>query len=205
VANKNSVNNVLYYYKISLPLTLKMRKMAQETKNQEKQAEQEVNTVQVDGIHLKAANSIVKRNMWYAAGFGIIPIPFVEIVGTGAMQLKMVASLCKEYNTPFSQEIGRGIIATLLGTLSAVGVAAGAATLLKSIPLVGGILSGASFAITGAAATYAVGKIFIQHFEAGGTMLTFNPEKMKAYFKELYEEGKQVAQSMAQEAKATVV
>lgn len=178
--------------------------MAQQTKNQEKEVEQDVTVVQAESVHLQAANAIVKRNMWYAAGFGIVPIPFVEIVGTGAMQLKMVANLCKEYETPFSQELGRGIIATLLGTLSAVGISAGAASLLKGIPLIGGLLSGASFAITGGAATYAVGKIFIQHFEAGGTMLTFNPEKMKAYFKTLFDEGKQVAQNMAKEAKATM-
>jgi hypothetical protein len=32
------------------------------------------------------------------------------------------------------------------------------------------------------ASTVAVGRVFLQHFEAGGTLLDFDPEKMKSYF-----------------------
>ncbi len=33
-----------------------------------------------------------------------------------------------------------------------------------------------------AASTYAVGKIFVQHFESGGTVLSFNPDKVRDYY-----------------------
>jgi uncharacterized protein (DUF697 family) len=121
------------------------------------------------------------------------------------MQIKMIANLCQEYETPFNKELGRGIVSVLVGSITELGVSAGVASLLKGVPFIGGLLSGASFAVTGAAVTYAMGKIFIQHFEAGGTLLTFNPEKMKAHFRKLYEEGKTVAQEMAKEAKAKVI
>ena len=39
------------------------------------------------------------------------------------------------------------------------------------------------------AVTYAIGKVFVQHFEMGGTLLDFNPEKVKKYFREQYEQG----------------
>ncbi|MDE2463441.1 MAG: GTPase, partial [Alphaproteobacteria bacterium] len=38
-----------------------------------------------------------------------------------------------------------------------------------------------------AASTYALGKVFIQHFESGGTFLDMDPDKVSAYFKEQYE------------------
>jgi len=40
------------------------------------------------------------------------------------------------------------------------------------------------------ASTYAVGQVFIQHFESGGTFLDFDPEKVKGYFAEQFEKGK---------------
>ena len=32
------------------------------------------------------------------------------------------------------------------------------------------------------ASTYAIGKVFVLHFEAGGTLLDFDPLKMRAHF-----------------------
>jgi lipoate-protein ligase A len=48
----------------------------------------------------------------------------------------------------------------------------------------------------GGAATYAIGRVFIQHFESGGTFLDFNPEKVREYFKEQFERGKGVASEL---------
>jgi hypothetical protein len=42
------------------------------------------------------------------------------------------------------------------------------------------------------ASTYAVGRVFIQHFECGGTILSFDPEKVRAHFEKEFEEGKKV-------------
>ena len=39
--------------------------------------------------------------------------------------------------------------------------------------------------VAGAASTWAVGQVFTQHFETGGTFLTFDPERMKAHYAEL--------------------
>jgi hypothetical protein len=47
--------------------------------------------------------------------------------------------------------------------------------------------------IIGGASTYALGKVFIQHFESGGTFLDFDPEKVKEHFATLYKEGENIA------------
>jgi hypothetical protein len=40
------------------------------------------------------------------------------------------------------------------------------------------------------ALTHAVGELFIMHFEAGGTLLTFEVEKMRAHFRREYEQAR---------------
>ena len=46
------------------------------------------------------------------------------------------------------------------------------------------------------AATWAIGKVFIQHFASGGTFLDFDPQKVKDYFRNLFEQGKEVASNL---------
>jgi len=48
-----------------------------------------------------------------------------------------------------------------------------------------------SMAALGGAGTYAVGKVFIEHFESGGTFLSFDPDKVREKFKALFEKGKE--------------
>ena len=47
--------------------------------------------------------------------------------------------------------------------------------------------------LTSGASTWALGKVFIQHFESGGTFLDFNPEKVREYYKVQFEEGRKMA------------
>ena len=42
------------------------------------------------------------------------------------------------------------------------------------------------------ALTYAVGRVFIQHFESGGTFLDFDPAEVSKYFAEKYEQGRKI-------------
>jgi hypothetical protein len=49
-------------------------------------------------------------------------------------------------------------------------------------------------AVFGTASTYAVGSVFIQHFETGGTLLTFDAEKVRDFYAQQFREGRQVVQ-----------
>ena len=48
--------------------------------------------------------------------------------------------------------------------------------------MAGTIASGVSTAVFAGASTFAVGKVFIEHFESGGTFLTFDPERVLEYY-----------------------
>jgi hypothetical protein len=52
-----------------------------------------------------------------------------------------------------------------------------------------------SIPVMAGASTYAIGKVFVKHYEEGGTILDLNTEKLKAYYREQYEKGKAVAKA----------
>jgi uncharacterized protein (DUF697 family) len=130
------------------------------------------------------AEKIVKRYMWWTAGGGLIPIPVADLAVVTGFQLLMLRRLCQLYGVPFSEEWGKTVLSALLGGI--------APSYFKSIPGVGTAVGMITAPIFNAASTYSVGKIFIQHFESGGTLLTFDPAKMKNYFADYYREGAQI-------------
>jgi len=52
------------------------------------------------------------------------------------------------------------------------------------------------------ASTYAIGNLFIRHFESGGTLLNMDPQKMREHFKEEFENGKKVAEEVGTKLKS---
>ena len=141
---------------------------------------------------LTAANKTVRNYSLGSMGVGLIPIPIVDIAGLTGVQLKMLHSLAGQYEIPFSKDIVKPIIASLLGGFLPVGaVKLSAGSLAKWIPVTGTVIGMVSTAAFGGAASYAIGKVFIQHFESGGTFLDFDPEKVREHFKAEFEAAKE--------------
>ena len=140
------------------------------------------------------ANSVMKNYVIISMGAGLVPIPIFDVVALAGIQLKMLHSLTKFYHVEFSQNVGKSLIASLLGGILPTTAGISLASVVKVIPVSLGI-GMASTAVLGGAITYAVGKVFIQHFETGGTLLTFDPKAMREHFAREFEEGKQVVQN----------
>jgi len=138
--------------------------------------------------HKKKANKIIRLRTLLATGAGFIPFPFLDAAGILGIQLWMLRDLAKLYNIPFKKHLAKSLIGTLISNVSSVG-------LIKLIPGLGTLLGGGMVAVSGGAATYALGKIFTQHFDQGGTLLSFDPVKSQEYFRQLYEEGKAAVQA----------
>jgi len=135
-----------------------------------------------------------KTYMWWSMGLGLIPFPLLDIAAISGLQIKMLHAISKIYDVPFKESLGKSIIASLLGTLTANGLSYGlVGSILKAIPGLGMAFGVLSMPLFAGAATYAIGKVFIQHYETGGTLLDLNPEKVKNYFAEQFAEGKKVA------------
>ncbi len=144
----------------------------------------------------KAINTI-HQYMAGAMVAGIVPIPWVDLAATTGIQLKMLHSLSRIYDVEFKSNIGKSAISSLLGSSAAVASSAPlAASISKLIPVIGHVGSSATLILLNGASTYAVGKVFQQHFASGGTFLSFDPEKVRGYFSEQYEKGKIVVSNL---------
>ncbi len=140
---------------------------------------------------------ILRHHVWGAMGVGLIPVPIVDILALTGIQLNMLRKLAEFYGIPFFKDIAKNLLSSLLGSALPVAVAPGlAASLMKFIPVIGQTVGALTMPIVAGAATYAVGKVFIQHFASGGTFLTFEPEKVKAYYEEMFKEGREMASEM---------
>jgi uncharacterized protein (DUF697 family) len=133
---------------------------------------------------LVKAKEIIKHNVAWSAGAGMLPVPGLDFVAITGVQLKMVNELCGAYNIPFKKALARPIIVSLIGSLGATMLAPLVATTsLKLIPGFGLLFSGTALAATSAAITYGVGQLFMDHFQNGGTLENFNLIAGRGVFK----------------------
>jgi uncharacterized protein (DUF697 family) len=132
------------------------------------------------------ASKLVDRFSLWSGAAGLIPVPLLDIAAVGGVQLNMLRRLSEIYGVPFSDNLGKSVIASLAGAVipasTATTTAIGFGSLVKSVP--GGQMVGAlTMPVFSAAATYVIGKVFIQHFATGGTLLDFNPPDYKEFIK----------------------
>lgn len=143
------------------------------------------------------ANSIIKNHMIWSMGAGFIPVPIADFFAVSAIQLDMIRQLCKVYDINFKETEGKAIITTLTGS----GLARLGARAVKFIPGVGSILGGVTLAVLSGGSTFALGEVFKKHFETGGTFLDFDPGRLKKFYDEKFEKGKQMAKDMEHKQK----
>ncbi|WP_413206140.1 YcjF family protein [Rhodospirillum sp. A1_3_36] len=129
----------------------------------------------------------VRHHMGWSAAGGMVPVPGLDMAAVLASQLKMLSDIGGIYGVPFKQERVRHVIGALVGSFAPIATAHMTGMAVKSIPFVGLVASVLWQPALTSATTWALGKVFIQHFESGGTFLTFDPEKVRGYFKEQYE------------------
>jgi uncharacterized protein (DUF697 family) len=154
---------------------------------------------EVKTVPIEELNAILRHHVWGAMGVGLIPVPVVDVIALTGVQINMLRRLAEVYEIPFMKDTVKNILSALIGSALPVAVAPGVASLVKAIPIIGQTAGAVTMSLTGGAATYAVGKVFIQHFASGGTFLSFDPEKFKAYYTEMFEEGKKFVTKMKHE------
>jgi len=129
------------------------------------------------------ASKLVDRFAIWSGVAGLIPVPLVDAVAVGGLQLQMLRRLSQIYEVAFSENSGKALLASIAGSMIPATSGIGAASVLKAVPIVGTIVSGFVMPVLSAGATYAIGKAFIQHFASGGTLLDFNPPDYREFVK----------------------
>ena len=135
-------------------------------------------------------DAIIRKRVYGAIGIGFVPVPIVDFLGLTALQIEMIHTLSKAYGLEFKKERVKSIISSLCGGLLTTASVPLAASLFKSIPVIGITAGAATISIMGGSTTYALGWVFDRHFRKGGCLIDFDAEEAKTYFKEKVEEGK---------------
>jgi uncharacterized protein (DUF697 family) len=135
----------------------------------------------------EAASNLVDRFSLWSGAAGLIPVPLLDIAAVGGVQLQMLRRLSEIYGVPFVDNRGKSIIASLAGSVipasTATTTAMGISSALKAIPVVGTAIGAFAMPVFSAGATWVIGKVFIQHFASGGTLLDFNPPDYREFIK----------------------
>jgi len=137
------------------------------------------------------ARGLIRYYSAWSFGAGIVPVPVIDMLLVMGVQVQMLRKMSDLYDIPFSDHVVKNLLAALLGGLVPEALSAGAVgQALRAVPGVGPVLGVLTMPTFSAAATYAVGHVFIQHFESGGTFLTFQPEKVRGHFRRVFEAAK---------------
>ncbi|MBF0286687.1 MAG: YcjF family protein [SAR324 cluster bacterium] len=146
--------------------------------------------------HDLKAQGVINKNVLWAMGAGLVPFPIVDMAAVSTIQLKMVNELSKHYGIEFSKHRAKNIIGPLVGGVSTGVLGMSTVSLMKPIPVIGAIATVAGMPLVAGATTYALGKVFLVHFASGGTFLDLDPDKVRDYFMQQFEEGKKVAANL---------
>jgi uncharacterized protein (DUF697 family) len=105
------------------------------------------------------------------------------MVAVGGVQLQLLRRISQIYGVPFAENRGKALIASIAGAMIPATSGIGAASLLKTVPILGTAAAVFVMPTLSAGATYALGKAFIKHFQSGGTLLDFNPPDYREFIK----------------------
>ncbi|MDD2764705.1 MAG: YcjF family protein [Opitutaceae bacterium] len=147
------------------------------------------------------ALKLTRRYALWSMGGGLIPVVGLDIAAIITAQIKMLHDMSKIYGVEFKENRAKSIVTSLIGSLGIVPIGTGILfSVIKLLPLVGPLAATVALPVSAGAITYATGKVFITHFESGGTFLDLNPAKMKAAYRKMFEEGKAVMTKKSKEA-----
>ncbi len=142
------------------------------------------------------ADNIIRNHTVWSMGAGLIPVLIADIFAVSALQLDMIRQLCKVYGIDYEETRGKAIVTSLTSSTLA---RLGARSLIKMIPGIGSMIGGVTVSLFAGASTYALGEVFKKHFESGGTILDFDPDRLKNMYKEQFEKGKEQAKNWSKE------
>lgn len=143
------------------------------------------------------ADAIIKNHMIWSMGAGLIPVPIADFFAVSAIQLDMIRQLAKLHDLDFTETAGKASITALTGS----GLARMGARAVKFIPGVGTVLGGITMSVLSGASSYAIGQVFMKHFDTGGTFLDFDPARLKKFYNEQFEKGKKMAKDIKDDDK----
>jgi uncharacterized protein (DUF697 family) len=140
-------------------------------------------TAMAAGARKARARKLVERFSLWSGVAGLLPLPVVDLVAVGGLQIQMLRRLSQIYGVPFSKNRGKAIIASFAGTMIPASTGIGMASMVKSVPVAGTAIGALTTPALSVGATYVIGLAFIEHLASGGTLLDFEPPDYREFIK----------------------
>jgi uncharacterized protein (DUF697 family) len=119
------------------------------------------------------AEAIVRRHATYAAVGGIMPLPLLSFATVTGIILRMVKVLSDHYGVPFEDDRARAIVIGLMGGAMPTGLGVVASSTLAYIVPASAVIGLAVSTVVAVASTRGIGRVFVEHFESGATLVEF--------------------------------
>jgi len=133
-----------------------------------------------DERRLQQAVDILAYYRKWTMAAAAAPIPLADAALVSGVQLRMVMRLASLYDVPFERVRVMSLVSALFGGWTPFTITTGVAgAAARMFPGVGSLVGFATSVGTSTLATETIGKIFIRHFEDGGTFLDFEPKKYR--------------------------
>lgn len=142
-------------------------------------------------VDVHALHTVKSWSQW-AVLAGLIPAPVVDTVAISAIQIKMIHTLCKLYHVQFKKEAALAVVSGLVGGSLTTTLAGMGGVVLSNLPGIGSLMKYTAQPVLSYASTYALGRVFMRHFENHGTMVDIDSKKLETYFKEQYAKGRKM-------------
>jgi uncharacterized protein (DUF697 family) len=119
------------------------------------------------------ADEVISKYMWAAGGVAAInPIPLLDLAGGSAITVKMVLDLAAVYKQPVDVDtvvtmlgqLGKNLVAMVGASAASPALAAGVASILKTVPGIGTIAGGILQGLVQAVVTRWIGRVFCEYF-----------------------------------------
>jgi len=130
-----------------------------------------------------SAMKIVYRYMAVSAGAALIPVPGIDTTILAGVHVALIKQLCDHYGVDFTEHGARNILIAVAGSVvpGTIGSIAGR-KVLTLVPSTARVFGWALISASSAAFSYAIGRLFIHHFESGGTLLSLDPKALHDVF-----------------------
>ena len=127
------------------------------------------------------AMQIVYRYMGISAGAALIPFAGLDVVALAGIHIALIKELCEHYQIDFTEHTARNVLIAVTASIvpGTVGSILGR-KFLAMLPMTSAVFGWALMSAGSAAFSYAIGRLFIEHFEAGGTLDSFDTSRLHA-------------------------
>lgn len=133
----------------------------------------------------------IRTSVYTSMGVGIVPFPLFNVAAATASNLVLAKKLSDLYGVEFKEGVAKKIIAAVIGASAGTLATPLIESVVGLVPVIGWpLVIGTKPALNGMT-TYAIGQMFVTHFERGGSFLGANVDSMKEDFKAAFKNSRE--------------